>query len=105
MLARKQFADRFQFPPTFRGCFGVRHLKLTERIDDNVRDNQPSILLIVGGNDIPGCMLGARRAQASLKGLPIIRPVFSFVNVRQTEFPVFVWLVDAFEEAFPLFVL
>jgi len=104
MLARKQFADRFQFPPTFRGCFGIRQLKLAECIDDNVGNDQAGILLIIGGNDIPGCVLGARRAQASFKGLPIIRPVFSFVNIRQTELPIFVRLVDAIEEAFPLFI-
>jgi phosphopantetheinyl transferase (holo-ACP synthase) len=62
-------ADGFQFLPTFRSGFRIGHLKFIERIKDNAGNNQPGILLIIGGNDIPGRVMGAGRGQARLISL------------------------------------
>ena len=104
-LLCQELSDRFQFPPMLRGGPGICHLKFIQRIDDNSGHNQPGIFLIIGGNDIPRCMTGACRMQASLIGFCVTLPVFSLVNVRETEFPVFVRLINALEEALSLLVL
>src|SRR5665213_614316 len=46
--------------------------------------------------------MGACRVQAILIGFPVLVPVFSFVNVRETELPILVRLVDAREEPLAL---
>ena len=105
VLPSEQFADGFQFPPAFRGGLGICHLKFIERIQDNLGNNQPGIFLIIGGNDIPGRVMGAGRGQASLISLHVMLPVFPLVNIREAEFPVFVRLINALEESLSLFVL
>ena len=67
--------------------------------------NQPSILFVVGGNDIPGGATGACRSEASLIGLHVVLPQFSLGNVRSTEFPVLFRFVDACQEALSLLLL
>ena len=76
-----------------------------ERIQDNLGNNQPGILLIIGGNDVPRCVMGARRAQTSFIGVRVLLPVFPLVNVREAEFPVFVRLINALEESLSLLFL
>jgi len=98
-------ADCFQFPAAFRGGLGIGHRKTIERIHDDLGNNQPSIFLVIGGNDIPGRIGGAGRGQASLISPHVVLPVFPFVNVREAEFPVFLWLIDTREETIPLFAL
>ena len=95
----------FNSSPAFRRGLGIRHLKFIERIQDNLGNNQPGILLIIGGNNIPGSVMGAGRVQASLISLHVILPVFPLVNIREAEFPVFVRLINALEESLSLFVL
>ena len=75
-----------------------------KRIEDNLGNNQPGILLVIGGHDIPGRVRGAGRAQAILIRLHVMLPVFPLLHIRQAEFPVFVRLINARAEAFPLFV-
>jgi hypothetical protein len=105
ILPSEMFADGFQFPQAFRGGFGICHFKFIERVKDNLRNDDPGILLVIGANDVPGRVMGARRGQAGPISLHIMPPEFSLVNIRKTEFPVFVRLVDAFEESPSLFVL
>jgi len=102
---RQQFADRLQFPATFTGGPGICQLQLIERIQDNLGNNQPGILLIVGGNGVPRHVMGACSVQAILKSLDVILPVFPLVNVRKAELPILVRLIDAFEESLSLFAL
>ena len=47
-------------------------MKVLERIDDNPGNNQPGILLIIGGNHVPGRDVGACCVQASLESLRIL---------------------------------
>ena len=89
----------------FRSGLGICHLKIIERINHNLGNNQPCILLIIGGNNVPRRVTSASRVQASLKSLRLILPVFPLVNVREAEFPVLVRFVNAIEEALSLFVL
>src|ERR1035441_5569443 len=104
-LLREQLADRLQFPPTFRGGLGICHLKFFERIKDNPGNNQPGILLIIGGNDVPRRVMGACRVQASLISLHVLHPVFPLMNICEAEFPVLVRFIDALEESLSLFFL
>ena len=103
VLFSESFADGFQFPPAFRGGFGIGHLKSVKRIQDNLGNDQPGILLIIGGNDVPGRVMGAGRGQASLISLHVVVPVFPLVNIREAEFPVLLRIIDTREETIPLF--
>jgi hypothetical protein len=104
-FSSEPFADGFQFPPTFRGGLGICHLKRIERVENNLGNNQPGIFLIIGGNDVPGRVMGAGRAQASLIGLLVMLPIFPLVNVREAKFPILVRLINALEESLSLLCL
>src|ERR1700722_15989976 len=69
-----------------------------------MRNDQPGILLIVGGDDEPGRVMSAGSTQALLIRVHVILPEFPLVNVRHAEFPVLLRFVDAFEETLSLFV-
>ncbi|MGB7758804.1 MAG: HAD-IC family P-type ATPase [Bryobacteraceae bacterium] len=97
--------DRFQFLRAFRGGCGIRHFQFAERIQNNLGNSQASAVLIVGGNDVPWRVMGARRLQASLVSLHVMLPIFPLVNVRGAEFPVLVGLINALEESLPLLFL
>jgi hypothetical protein len=105
MLLCQPFADRFQFPSAMCGCLRICHLKVIERIKNNLRDDQPGILLVIGGNDVPMRMVGTCRVEALLISLHVLLPVFPLVNVRQAEFPVLVGHIDTLEKPLSLFVL
>ena len=105
MLLHQLFADRLQFQAALLRGLGIRHLESLERIEDNSGNNQPGVLFIISGNNIPGRVMGAGRVQAILKGLSVAFPIFPLVNVREAEFPVLIRLINAFEEAPSLFVL
>jgi hypothetical protein len=90
MLPRQLFADRFQFPPTLRSCRGICHLKLIKGTYDNSGNDQPGVLLVIGGNDIPGRVTGAFPVQAILVSIHVIFPELFFVNVRGAELPILI---------------
>ena len=50
-------------------------------------------------------MTSASRAQASLKSLRVILPIFPLVNVREAEFPVLIRIINAFQESLSLLLL
>jgi len=60
----------------FRRRFGIGHFKIFEGIKDNLGNDKPGVLLVVGGNDVPRRVMGACRAQASLIRLDIMRQYF-----------------------------
>ena len=80
-------------------------LSLFERVEDNLGYDQSSILLVVGGNDIPGRITGACRTEAFLIGLHVLLPEFPLLDVRKAEFPILFRLVDACQETLSLFFL
>ena len=49
-LSRELFPNRLQFLPAFSTGPGVCHSQSLERIEDNLRNDQPCILFVVGGN-------------------------------------------------------
>src|ERR1019366_9698876 len=52
-LFRQQFADGLQFLPARLAGFGITHFELLQRIEHNVRDDEPRVFLVVGGHDKP----------------------------------------------------
>jgi hypothetical protein len=102
---REQLADGFQFPLAFRGGLGICHFHFMERIQDNLGNSQAGVFLIVGGNDVPGRVMGACRAETGLIRLHVLLPIFPLMHVRQTEFPVLVGFIDALEEPLSLLFL
>src|ERR1022692_2675026 len=59
LFFRELLADRLQFQPTLLGGLRICHLEILERIEDNAGHNQPGVFLIIGGNGVPGRMVGA----------------------------------------------
>ena len=55
---RQPRADQLQFALALCIRFGKTHFESFERIENNSRHDQPSILFVVGGNDIPGGVIG-----------------------------------------------
>jgi hypothetical protein len=51
---REPLADRKQFAPAYCARFWKGHFESFECIENNSGYDQPSILLVVGGNDMPG---------------------------------------------------
>src|SRR5665647_1751363 len=102
---RQQLADRLQFMPALCARLGVSHFESFERIEHNLRHNQPNVFLVVGRNDIPGCIPGACRTEAFLIRLHVLLPEFSLLNIRKPEFPVLFRLIDALKETLSLLLL
>ena len=94
-----------QFPPPFWSALWIRHLEVFERIHDNLRHDQPRIFLVVGRNGVPGCVMRAGCGQTISIRLHVVLPIFSLVDVRCTEFPVLVGLVDALQKSLFLFLI
>ena len=102
---REPLAHHLQFLPALCVCFGVSHFESVERIKDNLGYDQPSVLFVVGGNDIPGCVPGARRTEAFLVRRHVLLPEFPLLDVRKADFPVLFRLIDALKEALSLLLL
>src|ERR1019366_8052761 len=76
-----------------------------ERIEDNLRYNQPGVLFVVGGNDIPGSVACACGAEALLIRRHVMIPKLPLRDIRSAEFPVLFRRIDAFEKALSLLLL
>src|ERR1035441_10024926 len=80
------------------------------RVTDKATCVGPPDMIAVGSSTVftmgmAQARLGACRVQAGLISVHIMLPVFPLVNVRETEFPVLVRLIDAREESLSLFFL
>jgi hypothetical protein len=64
---RQQLFDRIQFETMLLGGCWIRHLEFPQRIKNDLGDDQPRVLLIVGGNDVPRRMMRACRAEGTLR--------------------------------------
>ena len=62
---RQKLLNRVQFETALRSGLGVRHLQSSKRVKDNLGDDQPRILLIVGRDDVPRRMRRAGRMEAT----------------------------------------
>ena len=65
--------------------FGLRigHFEAFQRIEDDLRDDQPSVHLVVGGNDMPGRVCGAGRARDTPHRLSCIASRISAPRCRR----------------------
>jgi hypothetical protein len=102
---REPPAHHLQFLPALCVRFGVSHLERFERIKDNLGYNQPSVLFVVGRNNIPRCVPGARRTEAFLIRRHVSLPELPLLNVRKADFPVLFLLIDALKETLSLLLL
>src|ERR1039458_5861534 len=102
---RQPLADQLQFLSALCVRFGVSHFESLECVENNLRDDQPSIFLVVGGNDIPRRLPGACRTEAFLISLHILLPEFPLLDIRKAEFPVLCRLVNARQKALSLLLL
>jgi hypothetical protein len=75
------------------------------RVHHDSGDNQTGIVLVVCRHDKPRRCLSARRIQALFKRFGILLPILSFVDIRKTELPVLVRLVNPVEETLALLLL
>ncbi len=98
-------ADRQQFLPALFADHRIADVEGLERLENNLRNNQPGVLLVVGRHHMPRRTLCTRRAQARLIDLHVLRPELPLFYVGHTEFPVFFGLVDPIEKALSLFFL
>src|SRR5580704_4617454 len=85
---RELLADRQQFLPALCARFGISHFKPFERIEDNPRNDQPSVFLVVGGNDIPRGVAGACCTKAFLISQHVLFPKSPLLDIGKAEFPV-----------------
>src|ERR1035437_7282215 len=105
LLFCEPLADRLQFTPAHCARFWISHFKSFERIEYNLRYNQPSVFLVIGGNDIPGRVPGACRTEVFLIRLHVLLPEFSLLNIRKAEFTVLFRHIDALKKTLSLFLL
>ena len=75
-----------------------------EGVRDHARDEQIAGVLVVGGHDVPRRALTAGGADAFLIRLAVLLPEFALLDIGNTEFPVFVRIINSVEKAFSLFV-
>ena len=87
------------------GGLWIAHLKTFECVKDDLRYDQPSVLFVVGGNDIPGRLPGACRTEAFLIRLHIVLPELPLRDVRKAELPVLFRLVNTSQETLALLFL
>src|SRR5271156_4329941 len=59
-------ADRLQFQPTLLRGLRICHLEILQRIENDAGNNQPGVLLIIGGNGVPWRGMGAGCVQGIL---------------------------------------
>ena len=78
------------FTPNLRqvhGWLGKLHIHIFHVTNNDLRNSQITKPLMVGRNDKPGSMLGARLVQHVLERLRVINPVVAFLIVRFTDLP------------------
>src|ERR1700683_3584859 len=98
-------ADQGQFALLLPADTGIGELQPGYRVENDLRDEQASILLVVSGNNIPGRFLGAGGGDAFPIDLHVLVPEFAFLDIGQAELPILVRIVDAGEETLALLVL
>src|SRR5512147_2492401 len=77
----------------------------TESVQDDLRDDQAPVVLVVGRYHVPGRMPRAGRSNARFVGPHVVLPELALFEVGAAEFPVLVGVVDAREEPLALLLL
>src|ERR1019366_2336671 len=86
-------------------CCGIGRFQSLQRIKNNLRDDQAGVVLIVCGDNIPGSVMRTGCAEALFISLHVVLPKLSFVNIREAQLPVLLWIVDARQETLALLIL
>ena len=81
---------------------GIGHVKALEGLEDDRRNDQACVFLVVGGNDMPRRDVGACFIKAGLVGAHVVVPMFALLDIGGRELPVFVGLIDALKKALAL---
>src|ERR1019366_1663546 len=102
---RELLPDFKQFLATLVARFRIGHFKTFKRIENNTRNDQPSVLFVIGGNDIPVRVPGARCAEAFFIRLHVPHPEVPLRDIHNAEFPILFRLIDALEETLSLLLL
>ena len=89
----------------FGGGFWVGEVEVADGGGDDVGDEGAGGPFLVGGDDVPGGPFGAGGGEGFFVGFLVVGPLGAGGDVGGGEFPVFGGVVEAFEEAFFLFVL
>jgi hypothetical protein len=83
VLHREQFADGLQFLPMRLARPGIAHFEALQRIDDNLRNDEPGVIFVIGRHDIPGRGARAGCAQARLVGLHVMIPQLPLFDISK----------------------
>jgi hypothetical protein len=80
----------------------VARFERLERAKDDLRDDQVGVLLVIGGNDIPRRLVGARCTKAILIRLNVLLPGLPFLDVGLAAVPILLGFVDTLDETLAL---
>jgi hypothetical protein len=86
------------------GGFGILELEALHEVDDDRRDGDVTVPLVVAGDDEPGGVLAAGGGEEVVVGVHVAGPELALVDVGVGELPVFFLVVDAGLEAAGLLV-
>src|SRR5205085_99483 len=111
--APRWYADCLNQLPAYRAqlalalwrYFGIAHIQPLEGVQNDCRDDQARVFLVIGRHDEPGRMARAGSAEARFVSLHVLRPVLALFDVGERKLPVLVRIVDAREEALALLFL
>ena len=98
-------ADRQQIVPLGSTHLGIMHVQALHRLDDDARDDESRVVLVIGRHHVPRRGLRAGSAQTVLVNLDVLVPELSLAEVGLTEFPILVRLIDPCQKAFSLLLL
>ena len=84
---------------------GIAHFKVLQRIDDDTRNDQPCVLLVIGWHNVPWRGFRAGSAQTVLVSPHVLFPEFPLGDVILAEFPVLVRFINAQKKALSLLLL
>ena len=101
----QRLTEPLQLDLPLRVRLRIAHREPIQRVEQDLRDDQTGVFLVVGGNDVPRRGVSARRAEAFLVGLGVVPPEFALLDIRVAELPIFGGIVDAIEKALSLFFL
>src|SRR6266496_2739647 len=84
--------------------FGQLHVHLFHLPDDDLRNSQIAKPLMIRWNDKPGSTLGASLVEHVFEGPDVITPIFAFLIIRVTDFPLTSRVIQSLLEPSKLFL-
>jgi len=78
-------------------------IQTTKCIEHGLRHDEPAVLLVVSGYDVPRRVTSACRAKTFLIGRHVFSPEISLPHVGFVEFPVLLGIIDSADKSLSLF--